>query len=204
MEWLIGRRTLANVLCTDGVKPQLKETYFLGLCFAYVCVERGDACHGCYLSLRNSSRLFIFVRKASCSLLNLFPVTLAITSSATTAIPSVSRPKYIPSITRGTMFSTKSFSRNCLLLAVLAYSVAANPAPAPAVTEGPQAYVSYADLPAFSTLKPCAQGCLKYNGVYHCSCKSPFLSSPFCICTTLPEQEAYHYPLVLSFTKTYH
>jgi hypothetical protein len=150
-------------------------TYFLNLCISFVGVGTGDACGGLYLSLRDGSRLFAFVRNASCSSLNLFSRTLTITSSATTVRPSVSRPKHIPSITQHIMFSTRSISRSCLLLAVLACAVAANPAPAPAVTEGPQAYVSYADLPAFSTLKPCAQGCLKYNGVYHCSCKSPAL-----------------------------
>ena len=62
-----------------------------------------------------------------------------------------------------------SVMRVSFLLAALLPIVIANPAPAPAVTEGPQAYISYEALPAFSTLKPCAQGCLRYNGVYHCS-----------------------------------
>lgn len=67
------------------------------------------------------------------------------------------------------MASRNFFIGSAIALA-FARLVSANPAAA-AITEGPQAYVSYESLAAFSTLKPCAQGCLRYNGPYHCMCK---------------------------------
>ena len=36
------------------------------------------------------------------------------------------------------------------------------------ITMGPQAPISFGSMESFSTLKPCAQGCLRYNGVFVC------------------------------------
>lgn len=53
------------------------------------------------------------------------------------------------------------------LILLLPNLTLSSPAPAE-ITQGPQGYASFVSVPSFKTLKPCAQGCLKYNGLYVC------------------------------------